>query len=100
MHKENQSQATSSSIGKKEIVKIGSLGVYAEEPGQVWALILTFLTIFIWFVYINNDLGDLVFRSIFTVIIFTLGTIFIYRLWAYLYKKFWKSIQREISPKQ
>tara|TARA_Y100001968_G_scaffold317689_1_gene347014 strand:- start:346 stop:657 length:312 start_codon:yes stop_codon:yes gene_type:complete len=75
-----------------EVVRVGTLGVYADDPSQVWAVLLTFLTLFIWLVHLNNDLGDQVFRSILTVSIFSIGTFGIYKFWAMFYRKMWKKI--------
>ena len=73
-----------------EVVKFGSLGIYAEDPSQAWGVVLTFLTLFIWFVYINNDLGDQVFRSIFIVAAFGIGTLIIYRFWMMFHRRVWR----------
>ena len=86
----DQNQKEPRQTRKSEIVKLGSLGIYAEDASQAWGLILTFLTLFIWFVYLNNELGDTVFRSIITVGITTVGTIAIYRFWTIFHKRIWK----------
>ena len=92
MHAEDKKLAQSPNRTGREVVRVGSLGVYAEDPSQVWGVILTFLTIFIWFVYLNNDLGDQVFRSIITVALFVVGSLAIYRFWTLVHRRLWKKI--------
>ncbi len=89
----SQDQPTTSTKPNSELVKFGSLGVYAEDSSQAWGVILTFFTLFIWFVYLNNELGDQIFRSIITVILFTGGTLLIYKFWTICHRKLWKKIR-------
>ncbi len=92
MHESTNAADSSKPRSPDKLVRIGSIGVYAEDPSQVWGLILTFLTIFVWFVYINNDLGDLVIRSVINVLLFSFGTYLTYKFWILFYKRFLKKI--------
>ncbi len=75
---------------KSDLVKFGAIGIYAEDTSQAWGALLTFATLFIWFVYINNNLGDLVFRSIFIVGISVVSTYLIYKFWTMVHRKILK----------
>ncbi len=85
-------QTESEFRNSSKLIRLGSLGVYAEDPSQVWGGILTFITLLIWLVYLNSSLGDLIFKSILTVIFFLIGTFAIYKFWIMFYRRIWKKI--------